>query len=76
MVFFNSRETEYKRPFGALRADYLPRWVYLGRQVWVEGGEGVGETVDGQGRLVVAAGGGLRHVLSGEVSVKGIYGRV
>ena len=48
----------------------------LGRQVWFEGGEGVAETVDEQGRLVVAAEGGLRHVLSGEVSVKGIYGRV
>ena len=66
----------YREGFGALRADYLPRCVNLGRQVWFEGGEGVAETVDGQGRLVVAAGGGLRHVLSGEVSVKGIYGRV
>ena len=66
----------YREGFGPLRADYLPRCVNLGRQVWFEGGEGVAETVDEQGRLVVAAEGGLRHVLSGEVSVKGIYGRV
>ena len=44
--------------------------------VWFDGGEGVAETVDEQGCLVVAAEGGLRHVLSGEVSVKGIYVRV
>ena len=66
----------YREGFSPLRADYLPRCVNLGRQVWFEGGEGVAETVDEQGRLVVAAEGGLRHVLSGEVSVKGIYGRV
>lgn len=62
--------------FAPLRAAYLARCVNLGRQVWFDGGEGVAETVDEQGRLVVAAAGGARHVLSGEVSVKGIYGRV
>ena len=62
--------------FAPYRERYKARCVNLGRQVWFEGGEGVAETVDEQGRLVVAAEGGLRHVLSGEVSVKGIYGRV
>ena len=66
----------YREGFGSLRADYLSRCVNLGRQVWFEGGQGVAETVDEQGRLVVAAEGGPRHVLSGEVSVQGIYGRV
>ena len=66
----------YREGFAPLRGAYTARCVNLGRQVWFEGGEGVAETVDGQGRLVVAAEGGLRHVLSGEVSVKGIYGRV
>ena len=66
----------YREGFAPLRGTYTARCVNLGRQVWFEGGEGVAETVDEQGRLVVAAEGGLRHVLSGEVSVKGIYGRV
>ena len=66
----------YREGFAPLRGAYTARCVNLGRQVWFEGGEGVAETVDEQGRLVVAAQGGLRHVLSGEVSVKGIYGRV
>lgn len=66
----------YREGFAPLRGAYTARCVNLGRQVWFEGGEGVAETVDEQGRLVVAAEGGLRHVLSGEVSVKGIYGRV
>ena len=66
----------YREGFAPLRGAYTARCVNLGRQVWFEGGEGVAETVDEQGRLVVAAQGGLRHVLSGEVSVKGIYVRV
>ena len=66
----------YREGFAPLRGAYTARCVNLGRQVWFEGGEGVAETVDEQGRLVVAAQGGLRHVLSGDVSVKGIYGRV
>ncbi len=66
----------YREGFAPLRGAYTARCVNLGRQVWFEGGEGVAETLDEQGRLVVAAEGGLRHVLSGEVSVKGIYGRV
>lgn len=66
----------YRLGFPALRAAYLARCVNPGRQVWFDGGEGVAETVDDQGRLVVAAEGGARHVFSGEVSVKGIYGRV
>ena len=66
----------YREGFAPLRGAYTARCVNLGRQVWFEGGEGVAETVDDQGRLVVAAEGGARHVFSGEVSVKGIYGRV
>ena len=38
------------------------------------GGAGVARAVDDDGRLVVEADGGERHLLSGEVSVQGIYG--
>ena len=66
----------YREGFAPLRPAYLKKCVNLGRQVWFEGGEGLAETVDERGRLVVAAADGQRRVLSGEVSVRGIYGRV
>lgn len=66
----------FRRGFAPLRQAYCAACVNLGRQVWFEGGTGVAETVDEQGRLVVTAADGRRCIFSGEVSVKGIYGRV
>ena len=56
--------------------DYRSHCVNLGRHVTFDGGEGVAETVDGEGRLVVRTGDGKASVLSGEVHVEGIYGVV
>ena len=64
----------YRRGFVALADEYRARCVNLGRRVWFDGGEGVAEAVDEDGCLVVEGPGGARHVLSGEVSVQGIYG--
>ena len=64
----------YRRGFAALADEYRARCVNLGRRVTFAGGAGVARAVDDDGRLVVEADGGERHLLSGEVSVQGIYG--
>ena len=56
--------------------EYRARCVNLGRQVWFEGGTGIARDIDEAGRLVVDAPDGRRLVFTGDVSVKGIYGRV
>ena len=53
----------YREGFAPLRGAYTARCVNLGRQVWFEGGEGVAETVDEQGRLVVQEEGGAAALL-------------
>lgn len=62
--------------FAAVRAEYRAACVNLGRPVQFEGGAGVAEDLDGEGRLVVRTETGTRAVFTGEVSVKGIYGQV
>lgn len=64
----------YRRGFAALADEYRARCVNLRRRVTFAGGAGVARAVDDDGRLVVEADGGERHLLSGEVSVQGIYG--
>jgi len=54
--------------------EYRRRCVNLGRHVTFEGGEGVAEDLDGEGRLIVRTKSGETAVFSGEVSVQGIYG--
>ena len=63
--------------FAACRAEYKALCVNLGRHVEFDGGTGTAVDVDEQGRLVVEddAGGDV-HVVTGEVSVRGIYGAV
>ena len=48
----------------------------LGRTVTFDGGSGVAEDIDEEGRLVVRCPDGVRQVFTGEVSVRGIYGAV
>lgn len=62
--------------FAALREEYKARCVNLGRPVEFAGGRGVARDIDENGRLVVETEGGSRAVFTGEVSVRGIYGRV
>lgn len=62
--------------FAALRADYCRLCVNLGREVEFEGGRGVARDIDEAGRLVVETTDGETAVFTGEVSVRGIYGRV
>ena len=54
--------------------EYRARCVNLGRKVRFEGGEGIAETIDDQGRLVVRTADGEARVFTGEVSVQGVYG--
>lgn len=65
-----------KNGFAALRADYCRLCVNLGREVEFAGGRGVARDIDEAGRLVVETGTGETAVFTGEVSVRGIYGRV
>ena len=62
--------------FAPFLEEYRSRCINLGRHVTFDGGEGVAETVDEEGRLVVRTEGGSTSVLSGEVHVSGIYGAV
>lgn len=62
--------------FAAVRDAYKAACINLGRPVQFEGGSGVAADVDEQGRLVVESDGGVIHLFTGEVSVKGIYGAV
>lgn len=62
--------------FAALRADYCRLCVNLGREVEFAGGRGVARDIDDAGRLVVETTAGETAVFTGEVSVRGIYGRV
>lgn len=65
-----------KDGFASLRDAYKARCVNLGRPVEFAGGRGVAVDIDGAGRLVVATETGETAVFTGEVSVRGIYGRV
>ncbi|MBQ5755116.1 MAG: biotin--[Oscillospiraceae bacterium] len=60
--------------FAPLAPGYRSRCVNLGRAVTFDGGRGVAQTVDDEGRLVVRTQQGETAVFTGEVSVKGIYG--
>ncbi len=65
----------------ALRGEYMDRLVSVGRAVRIlspeEETDGVCEGIDEEGRLLVRKGdGSLEKVISGEVSVRGIYGYV
>ncbi|WP_418666867.1 biotin--[acetyl-CoA-carboxylase] ligase [Allofournierella sp.] len=62
--------------FAAVREEYRAACVNLGRPVEFEGGRGVAEDVDEEGRLVVRTEEGTASVFTGEVSVRGIYGKV
>lgn len=62
--------------FAALRGAYKARCVNLGRPVEFAGGRGVAKDIDEAGRLVVETEQGETAVFTGEVSVRGIYGRV
>lgn len=62
--------------FAALRRAYKARCVNLGRPVEFAGGRGVAKDIDEAGRLVVETEQGETAVFTGEVSVRGIYGRV
>lgn len=62
--------------FGALRQEYCRHCVNLGREVEFAGGRGIARDIDEQGRLLVETGAGETAVFTGEVSVRGIYGRV
>lgn len=62
--------------FAAIRETYKARCVNLGRRVTFDGGSGLAEDVDEQGRLVVRTESGAVRVFTGEVSVRGIYGAV
>lgn len=62
--------------FAALREEYKAHCVNLGRPVEFEGGRGVARDIDENGRLVVETEGGSKAVFTGEVSVRGIYGKV
>ena len=62
--------------FAALRQEYKARCVNLGRPVEFAGGQGIAQDIDENGRLVVETGSGSTAVFTGEVSVRGIYGRV
>ena len=66
----------YRQGFAPLLPRYRAACVNLGRPVWFEGGEGVAETVDARGRLVVRTAAGEARVFTGEVSVQGVYGRL
>ena len=62
--------------FVSLRQAYQARCVNLGRPVEFEGGRGIAREIDQRGRLVVETESGSKAVFTGEVSVRGIYGRV
>lgn len=62
--------------FAPYRARYRAQCVNLGRHVTYDGGAGVAEDIDGEGRLVVRDDAGDHRVFTGEVSVQGIYGAV
>ena len=65
--------------FAPFRQAYKAACVNLGRRVTFDlpgGGqsEGIAEDIDENGRLVVRTDSGQQHVLTGEVSVRGISG--
>ncbi len=66
--------------FSAIRADLRRACITLGSQVHVLGTDdtftGVAEDIDETGALLVRAGGELRRVLAGDVSVRGVMGYV
>ena len=69
-----SFEAFAQKGFAPLAPGYRSRCVNLGRAVTFDGGRGVAQTVDDEGRLVVRTEEGDTAVFTGEVSVKGIYG--
>lgn len=56
--------------------EYKASCVNLGRAVEFDGGHGVARDIDAEGRLVVDTADGREAVFTGEVSVRGIYGKV
>jgi len=62
--------------FAPYRDRYKRHCVNLGRLVQYDGGQGVAQDVDEEGRLVVLDETGCHKVFTGEVSVRGIYGNV
>ena len=70
------REEFAARGIAPFMEEYRTRCINLGRQVWFEGGTGIARDIDDEGRLVVDTPDGRRLVFTGDVSVKGIYGRV
>lgn len=62
--------------FAPYRDRYKANCVNLGRRVEFDGGSGVAEDVDEEGRLLVRTDSGVQQVFTGEVSVAGIYGAV
>lgn len=62
--------------FAPYRERYKALCVNLGRHVTYDGGAGMAEDIDGEGRLVVRDDTGDHRVFTGEVSVRGIYGAV
>ena len=56
--------------------EYRASCVNLGRAVEFDGGRGIARDIDAEGRLVVDTADGAEAVFTGEVSVRGIYGKV
>lgn len=69
-------EAFYDKGFPAIRSQYKAVCANLDQEVWFEGGEGIAQDLDEAGRLVVETQDGVKAVFTGEVSVRGIYGRV
>ena len=59
--------------FAPFLEEYRALCINLGRPVKFEGGQGVAEQVDEEGRLIVRTEAGEQKVFTGEVSVKGVY---
>ena len=59
--------------FAPFLEEYRALCINLGRPVKFEGGQGVAEQVDEEGRLIVRTEVGEQKVFTGEVSVKGVY---
>ena len=64
------------RGFAAIREEYRAACVNLGRPVEFDGGRGIARDLDEQGRLLVRTETGETAVFTGEVSVRGIYGKL
>ena len=59
--------------FAPFLEEYRALCINLGRPVKFEGGQGVAEQVDEEGRLIVRTEAGEQKDFTGEVSVKGVY---